>query len=236
MSRAAYLLFYRRRSPVPLGPLSLQQIVTAANSPDSEPSSADDDHEPRSRSPAGNGWRLGDSSRNGSSNAGAAAAGVAAQRAAGSQRSAAATLPRSAAAAASLTDDDEEMDTLPNYADEGFHDAEEDEDGSIDHHPTGYYRPSSNSFDEPLWSFNSLSDARNLASGGNDTDDAASDAPNLGSVAGDDLSARLREDFSDDDVAMRPGGGVGTPVEGIHPSLGGEGGDEDVAEIRLRGE
>ena len=236
MSRAAYLLFYRRRSPVPLGPPSLQQIVTADSSPDSD--SDGSASEPRSRSPAGNGLRLGDSSRNGSSSAGAVAAGVGALRAAGSQLSAAASHPRNADAAAAgvlnlstnhnsndIDDDDDEMDTLPPpypASDEGFHDAT---DGD---YVSEMYAPLNSYTDDPVWSFQSLGDG--TGNGGNssrvhqrgfsndDDDDedvdAASDAPNLGSVnggdGGEELSNRLLEDFGDD--------------------------EEEVAEIRLRGD
>ncbi|CAO2651374.1 Nn.00g039440.m01.CDS01 [Neocucurbitaria sp. VM-36] len=225
VTRAAYLLFYRRRSPVPLGPPSLQQIVTAENSPDSEEDN--DADEQRSRSPAGNGLRLGDSSRNGSSSAGAAAAGVGALRGGGSQLSAAASRPRNAAAAANPSDD--EMDTLPPaYAaseDEGFHDASETDFVS------DMYAPLTSYPDDPVWSFDNLNHSR---SHDQDFDDAASDAPNLGSVNGnDDLSSRMLEDFGDD---IGTGPRVSTPTEGLQVTLGDDHSDEEVAEIRLRGD
>lgn len=63
---AAYLLFYRRRSDHPLGGEALQEIVHEANKPaDSDESQT----ESGANSPAGEGRRLGDSSRNGSSSA-----------------------------------------------------------------------------------------------------------------------------------------------------------------------
>lgn len=63
---AAYLLFYRRRSERPLGGESLEEIVHEANKPvDSDESQT----ESGANSPAGEGRRLGGSSRNGSSSA-----------------------------------------------------------------------------------------------------------------------------------------------------------------------
>jgi hypothetical protein len=47
------------------------------------------------------------------------------------------------------------------------------------------------------------------------------------------LENRLLEDFSDE---MMGHAGSSTPVEGIHPVLGGEMGDGDVHEIRVLGE
>ena len=72
VSAAAYLLFYRRRSERPLGGPQLEQIIEDANND----GQADTDSRPPSRaeSPvAGEGQRLDDSSRNGSSSASAAA-------------------------------------------------------------------------------------------------------------------------------------------------------------------
>lgn len=203
MTKAAYLLFYRRRTPVPLGPPSLQEIVTANNSQSSEED--DDDDEQNTRSGAGNGSRLGDSSRNGSSKAGAAAAGAGVLAGAGSQLSAAVSHQRSGAAAESPSDDE----TLPpayNEVDEGYHDANE-------YGPNYSYGPSV-MYNDPAWGFNNLNNR--------DLDDAASDAPNLGSDGGADLENRMVEDFGDELIGTHPG--VSTPA------------DDEVAEIRLRAE
>jgi ubiquitin carboxyl-terminal hydrolase 4/11/15 len=72
VSTAAYLLFYRRRSPTPLGPAYLQELVLKARNHD-EASEAEDE--------SGEGERLGDHSSAtsrllGSSNAGAVEAGA----------------------------------------------------------------------------------------------------------------------------------------------------------------
>ncbi|KAI8942031.1 hypothetical protein NX059_000137 [Plenodomus lindquistii] len=220
VSRAAYLLFYRRRSPVPLGPPSLQKIVTAANSQNSEDDDADDADTDalRSGSPAGNGSRLGDSSRNGSSSAGAIAAGVGALHGAGSALSAAGSRLKNgvAAAANSLSGDegDADVENLPSYPhDEGYDD---NEDTSMSY--GSYTNPYA---EEPVWSFSGLNDR-------DDGSDVASDMPALGSVGADELDSRMLEDFGDE---LGSRAGVGTPIAG----LAGPGSDDEdeVAEIRL---
>lgn len=229
VSRAAYLLFYRRRSPTPLGPPSLQQIVTAAASQNSE-DDADEAYldAPRPGSPAGNGSRLGDLSRNGSSSAGAIAAGVGALRGAGSALSVAGSRLKNGVAAAesNLSDDeidvdvdaDADMETLPSYShDEGY---EDNEDASGEY--SGY--PHANAYDNPIWSFNNLNDR-------DDGSDVASDVPALGSMGGEDLNSRMLEDFGEE---LGTRAGVGTPIGGIAPPLGPESDDDEVAEIRLR--
>ncbi|EDU42662.1 ubiquitin carboxyl-terminal hydrolase 19 [Pyrenophora tritici-repentis Pt-1C-BFP] len=174
-----------------------------------------DDQQPRSRSPAGNGSRLDGSSRNGSSTAGALGAGVGALRGGGYQRSAAENLPKNGAGAASLSDEE-----LPSYedVDEGF--AEES-------YGTTPWEGISSINDQPLWSFNSLNDgnARNTAD--SDDDGIASDTGAQGSVGDSmELRDRLMEDFGDDEGPGKGpwSGGMGTPVTQQ---------EDDVAEIRL---
>lgn len=217
------MLFYRRRSPAPLGPPSLQRIVTAANSQNSEGENDDTDTDaPRSRSPAGNGSRLDDLSRNGSSSAGAIGAGVGVQRGDGSAHSAAGSRLKNGVAAATnhLSDDDADAEML--LCDEGY----DDNDGAV----TGYggyaYAPGA---DAAAWSFDHLNSR-------DDGSDAASDMPALGSIGGEDLSTRLLEDFGDDDDDDELGtqAGVGTPVEGMAQPLQGESDEDSVAEIRLK--
>ncbi|CAI9626281.1 unnamed protein product [Alternaria burnsii] len=213
VSRSAYLLFYRRRSPVPLGPPSLQQIVTAdISNPGSD---EDNDTELRSRSPAGNGLRLGDSSRNGSSSAGAVAAGAVALRAGGYPRSAAANRPKNGVAAASQSDEEE----LPAYA---------DDEGYADEIP---YNTSTNVWDDadqPVWSFNSLNSTGPGGRNDSDDDGIASDTGALGSEADESgLGNRLIEDFGDDGPVKSGWSGVNTPI--THQ-------DDEVAEIRLVGD
>ncbi|KAK2802058.1 CSN-associated deubiquitinating enzyme Ubp12 [Onygenales sp. PD_10] len=64
---AAYLLFYRRRSDVPLGGEYLASVTESANNRDMADSDSQEDS--RTQSPSGEGRRLGGSSRNGSSSA-----------------------------------------------------------------------------------------------------------------------------------------------------------------------
>jgi ubiquitin carboxyl-terminal hydrolase 4/11/15 len=234
VTRNAYLLFYRRRTPTPLGPPELQRIVQAAESDPAADSDAGDDDEPnRSRprdSDSGNGQRLDASSRNGSSSAftagTGAAAGAAAQRAGGSHLPLARGSPlKNGAAAAALPSDDDSTDgTLDGALDEGFHDAD-------DYTPMPAYLQYPDE-QGPVWSFDALPSS-NHHMHANDSDDVASDAPNMGSDGGEELGNRLLEDFGDE-LLGHPG--VSTPVEGIQPSLGGERGDGDVHEIRVLGE
>ena len=223
MSRQAYLLFYRRRTPSPLGPPSLQEIVRTAENENTRDSEAEDDETDRSRpreSDSGNGQGLDGLSRNGSSSAftvgTGAAAGVAALRGGGSQPSRGSHL-KNGVAAENLSDDE---DGLPPYAgnnydndDEGFHDADD---------MYGPLQAWNNSNDEPLWSFQSVTNMRNQQS-----DDAASDMPNLGSDGGEQLQDRLMTDFGDDDVTAP---GVSTPIDDSVREMDG------VHEIRVAGE
>lgn len=64
VTAAAYLLFYRRRAAHPLGGPFFEQLITSASQPSSQSQPAS-----RTSSPAGEGKRLDDSSRNGSSSA-----------------------------------------------------------------------------------------------------------------------------------------------------------------------
>ncbi|KAF2629310.1 UCH-domain-containing protein [Macroventuria anomochaeta] len=222
VTKAAYLLFYRRRSSTPLGPESLQKIVQK----DIEAGSDEDSEgENRSRSPAGNGSRLGGSSRNGSSRAGAAGAGAGVLRGDGSALSAAAT-PQG-----SLTRNGAGVETLDGpsppyyYDDETFH---EDEGFSgIDTEGGGMmYGPLAPAYmrDEPQWSFDALGGSTR----GNDSDDASSNAPALGSDNGESLAERMMEDFGDDELNTLPS--ASTPLR-FQPMSGVE--DEEVKEIHV---
>ncbi|KAF2875376.1 hypothetical protein BDV95DRAFT_565032 [Massariosphaeria phaeospora] len=220
VTRNAYLLFYRRRSSGPLGPDYLQKIVNASMNTDSE--EADDDYENStssnpSRSPAGNGLRLGDSSRNGSSSGLGAEAGAVVRHAGGS---ASAENPALNEAGAEARGDE----ALPSYeeTDEGFVDYDQGSFTAID-----MYAYQQN----PRWSFSGV------GQGGDDDEvfeEAASDAPNMGSHGEDDLNSRLLEDFGDE-VGLGSGmrAGMGTPLDEVPPLLGGEQGDEQVADVML---
>ncbi|KAF2180805.1 cysteine proteinase [Zopfia rhizophila CBS 207.26] len=198
---AAYLLFYRRRSDRPLGPEYLQEVVNAAMNPDSE-ETVDGESEPNSRdpsrSPAGNGLRLGDSSRNGSSSACGAAAGA---LHGGGSASAGSLAQRGAGV---VTAGDDTMEENPPAYDEGYVDEDEGY-GEID--VEGVYGPLYNNTNEPVWSFAGLAANKN-----EDVfdEDAASDAPNLGSRGEEELQERLVKDFGDD-LGLKPG--MSTPLE-----------------------
>jgi ubiquitin carboxyl-terminal hydrolase 4/11/15 len=240
VTRNAYLLFYRRRTPTPLGPPNLQKIVLAAESDAPADSDAEDTDEPdRSRprdSFSGNGQRLDASSRNGSSSAftagTAAAVGAGALRGGGSlPLSGRASLLKNGVGAASLSDEEVD-DALPMT--DGTHD--ETDEGFVDADDNVSYG-AFNGYDNeqgPVWSFDGLGHSSTQRNHNDSDDDVASDAPNLGSEDGAGaLDNRLLEDFGDD-VLGHPGSS--TPVEGIQPSLGGERGDGDVHEIRVLGE
>ena len=99
-------------------------------------------------------------------------------------------------------------------------------------------------YGEPVWGFASLGRSASNDDADADADDdvfddAASNAPNLGSAAGDELDERLLTDFSDDLMThdgMVPG--MSTPLEQyadeeVPTLLGGEDGDGEVADVRL---
>lgn len=227
VTQAAYLLFYRRRSAGPLGPPELQKMVNDWRNPDYDAAEESEEEESRNLSPAGNGSRLGDSSRNGSSSAFGAGAGAAVLRGGGS--GAAGSLAAKGAAAVSRDDDDMD-DPPPMYdADEGFHDADDD-DMQTYMNPTdiaSIYAPLSQQ--TPVWDFSGIGN-RTTTSGTDDVfDETASDAPNLG----EDLNDRMLEDFGDDEI-MAPG--QSTPINEEVPALLGPQGDDDgpVAEIHIK--
>ena len=203
MTRSAYLLFYRRRTPFPLGPPALQKIVENAESgtsADSDAETNDDDERSRARnSDSGNGQRLGGLSHNGSSSVGigtGAAAGAAALHGVGSHQPSAHASPRKNGAGVVDLDDDDADDTLglDGSTDEGYGDAE---DGyPVDQGLMRYSAP----YDEagPTWSFGGLGANSSDRMQADDSDGVASDTPQLGSVGGEDLSTRMME-FDDDD-------------------------------------
>ena len=78
--------------------------------------------------------------------------------------------------------------------------------------------------DEPQWSFDALGGSTR----GNDSDDASSNAPALGSDNGESLAERMMEDFGDDELGTLPG--ASTPLR-FQPMSGVE--DEEVKEIHV---
>lgn len=230
VTRNAYLLFYRRRNPHPLGPPSLQQIIQPSSDNEENPDSdAEDEDRARPRTSildSGNGQRLDASSRNGSSSAytpgTAVAAGVAAQRAAGSHPPLGrASLLKNARGVEDLNNDAED-EFLPAY--DGANDDDDDE-GFVDADDVrNVYAPLERygggvGHDEPVWSFSGIGGQGAGRGLGDDSDDGASDRPFQGSGGGEALSDRLMQDFGDED------GLPGSPVE-----------MEEVHEIRVVGE
>lgn len=129
---------------------------------------------------------------------------------------------------------------LPPPYDEGYADDDDTHFTGIDAGDPGInidsiYGPlyeNSNLYGQgPSWGFN------NVPKDHDDEDDAfedaASDAPNMGSRAGEDLDSRMLEDFGDDmGTGIQPG--LSTPLEEEVPVLlGGEHGDGDVANVVL---
>ncbi|OCK78430.1 UCH-domain-containing protein [Lepidopterella palustris CBS 459.81] len=209
VTSAAYLLFYRRRSSTPLGPPYLQKIVEAAYAPESEsvPESQSNSRQ-ASRSPAGNGRRLDDLSRNGSSSASAAAAAGPLRGGGSDSGAGAARGARSARGASAMEDQDEETTDVETEAyeleaqnpppyDEGYGGDDDAFGGGSAYgpHVMGHYA-------NPVWNFSAVG-AANLVRDeedevGYDGDgDAASNAPALGD---DDLNDRIMQDFGDDYV------------------------------------
>jgi ubiquitin carboxyl-terminal hydrolase 4/11/15 len=210
VTSAAYLLFYRRRSDRPLGPLYLQKIADQFRNPDSDVEdgeSEESDSGNPSRSAAGNGLRLGDSSRNGSSSAFGAAAG-----ALGGGSTSAGSLPLNGAAAGTADDDSEMLDQgpAPPY-DEGYAGGDADDGVFAAETAGGFYNGSNN------WSFANIPDTHSTTTGDLDDtfDDTASDLPNM---AGEDLQSRMLEDFGDDmGDGIQPG--MSTPLEEVPAQL-----------------
>ncbi|KAL1964943.1 hypothetical protein VTN77DRAFT_6296 [Rasamsonia byssochlamydoides] len=212
VSPAAYLLFYRRRSDRPLGGKLLQDIaessVRGANDSDSQTDS-------RAESPAGEGRRLGDSSRNGSSSA---LTGVGAAHQAGDGGLRTVTRVRNVAGDDDEDDDDDDDDDdempPPKYSNglqsgekslgrthrlEGMdsEDLDPSSGGMQSNNPLSYVN-------EPAWSFDRATDAHGPSQmaaaappgsyydeddeGGLFDDDEDADVDSNKAVGGDDVS------------------------------------------------
>ena len=240
VTQAAYLLFYRRRSDLPLGPEYLQEIVHKARNPVSEDSGNEEaGSRTASRSPAGNGLRLDGSSRNGSSSAFGAGAGV--LGGAGSISTAASHQRRGVAAGIAADDDETMMDDeqLPAYpGDEGFVDADDDDANFSGISINQLYEPlyknygiSATTTGEATWGFDNLAKNEEEEEDSPFNDNASM---NAGSGGDDDMRSKLIEDFGDEiDDGIHPG--MSTPLVGDEdlPELVGEGEGEGVDEIHL---
>lgn len=248
---AAYLLFYRRRAPHPLGGPFFEQIISAANNltPQSQPTS-------RTASPAGEGKRLDDSpSRNGLSSA---LTGAGATHQAGGGGLAVATL-----AAQPRTGVDDE---LPSYSSSmnpsdqprpTLESMEMDEDEAVGDMEESFPR---NLFaDQPVWSFEGLGSrpdddmqgmTQTIAAppgSDQDGDEDLFDEDSMKAVSPSSESDRLITDFTDEQGRQLPvfvedegttSGAFGsyrsgsTPMQDV-PPLMGEDDDVAVAEVRV---
>ena len=207
VTSAAYLLFYRRRSDKPLGPPYLQNIVHEAyeeisKSPDSS----------RAQSPAGEGRRLGDFSRNGSSGALAGAEAAHLPRGHGS---AGETLAKNGYGAAVVNyssgieadgsflpiDDDDEgvgLDMNLKYNDDNSN----NNDAVIAPLQT-QYNPRHPQMNE--WDFSNADRyGERAVSDDAFSDGTATDVAVPGSAVGDGLQDRIMTDFSNEDLDGRP--------------------------------
>lgn len=207
MTSAAYLLFYRRRSDKPLGPPYLQKIVHEAyeeisKSPESS----------RAQSLAGEGRRLGDFSRNGSSGAlaGAEAAhpprghGLAGETVAKNENE---------AAVVSYNNDTEADGSFPPFDDDdegvGLNMDLKYNDGNSINDDTAIaplhtqYNTRGPPIDE--WDFsNAERYGERALSDDALSDGTATDVAVPGSTAGDGLQDRMMTDFSNEDIEEQP--------------------------------
>lgn len=241
MTSAAYLLFYRRRSDQPLGGKVLQDItessVRGVNDSDSQIDS-------RAESPAGEGLRLGDSSRTGSSSA---LVGVGAVHQAGDGGLQTVTRVRSVGE----NDDDDDDDLPPEYSDHlrsGEQSLEHAEGMDLEESDYGTgMRPSPLRFaNEPMWSFDRASDTAELtqstaAPGGSYYEDDGEDLFDDGDsnkAVGGDLSDSDTRMPSADDTSKYPHFTVMNPLsgDGMAPSDGEDEDDLPVVELRVNEE
>lgn len=165
VTKAAYLLFYRRRSNRPLGGPALAGLTESAFKDESADSEESDNDNSPSKGGSGEGKRLGGSSRNGSSSASTAVA-AAHQPGDGGLQGAV----RRKTKAKDRQAQDEDDDGLPGYLDNlrsgetrvqyGSMDLDEDEDVDEGYDDSNYtyntHQPFSHGSGEPAWSFGNL--------------------------------------------------------------------------------
>ncbi|KAL2863429.1 putative ubiquitin-specific protease UBP12 [Aspergillus lucknowensis] len=180
VTSSAYLLFYRRRSDRPLGGKILEEITESSTRPGSESESS------RGPSPSGEGRRLGDSSRNGSSSA---LAGVGAAHQSGDGGLRIGTQLKS-------EDNPPEYSNRPAYGEtslgrtNGLEGMNYDEDDYGSGALANSFRPPS----PPSWSFNRVTDAHGISQmtaelpGSLSDDDLLDDNASNKAVGGGDTS------------------------------------------------
>lgn len=243
VTSAAYLLFYRRRSETHLGGPFIKQLFDKA-------AGADNGSQPTSRatSPAGEGKRLDDSSRNGLSSA---LHGVGAAHQAGGGGSMDGTIVSTRTGvdddlpAYSISDPRSTIDPKDLHGEDTLESLENQEDdegiggmpvihGAFPHSPYGH---------EPNWSFgnagsHSRPSAPPASEGGGEDEDLWNDVASnkaVGSSSGDEDDRNRMADFTNDEGTT--GDVFGTPVRDTTPVLdvptAMEDIDEPAAEIML---
>ncbi len=240
VTAAAYLLFYRRRSDQPLGPPYLQKLVAEAHQREagSQASSRDE-------SPAGEGRRLDDFSRNGSSGALAGAGAALLPRGVGSA---------GASPAKNASENDIDLEAADADADarpmHSFLEDSSDEGLDMTHGASPFTNVKSlgplrlGFVESPEWDFSTVANE-----GGRLEDeglDHASEVAAPGSNSGDDLQERMITDFGEEDSGLHRREGspmTGSPIEDlpdlieedgavrVEPSV--EEADAPVVEVRV---
>ncbi|OKL63316.1 hypothetical protein UA08_01805 [Talaromyces atroroseus] len=206
ISTAAYLLFYRRRSETPLGGKLLQEITEASTRADSE----DNQDDSRTGSPSGEGRRLVDSSRNGSTSALAA---VGAVHQAGDGGLPAGLQVRSVEVDSSGGEDNE----LPPYQKYNHHHHQQQQQAKF------------SLTDRPAWSFDNISGPPVSDDDGLFDDDDDDDNDSNKAVGGGDMSD-LEQHFGGE-----AGDGGRTNFHSITEDTGAASdGDEDLPVVELR--
>ena len=257
VTSAAYLLFYRRRSSVPLGGPFFEGLKNVADqeNPESQPTS-------RAQSPAGEGKRLDDSSRTGSSSA-LRAVGAAHQAGGGGS-----VVGNGLQRLRTGVDDDEPVDNLPAYSaqdpqgtldprdlqEQTLEGMEVDEDEGIGgmegiSHPPWQGPLQYQGYSEPSWSFgsNGHNAANNSPRGsgeeleGPDEDLFADESSTkVARSSTSDLLENRMADFNDEDEGTTGGGFLRTPppenvpVLDVPPMM--EEVEQPVAEVMLEDE
>jgi len=227
VTSAAYLLFYRRRSPTPLGGPTFEKILNKASNLSQESTSQPASRTESPSAPAGEDKRLDDFSRTGSSSA---------SRGAGAVHQAGSGGLAGVGTMTTVTRKNQE-DKLPNYS-ENLHDGEQTLESMEVDEPTGLHILDAQ---EPEWQgFGDLSDHDPMDNNALDNDSMKA---NSSTGVEDDGDAKLLNDFGPQDDYK-----YGTPE--MHamdddeiPMLMEDGklpaeldGEENVVEVRLEDE
>ncbi|KAI9702430.1 MAG: CSN-associated deubiquitinating enzyme Ubp12 [Candelina mexicana] len=213
VTTAAYLLFYRRRSQSPLGGSFFAKVISDAQNSESE---SEPDISCRDSSPAGDGKRLDDSSRNGSSSASVGTEAIH-QAGGGLTGGIRAKSDNPPSYSGQLPTDEQTLEGM---------DVDDEDGGSVP-----YYGPM-NAYSEPQWSFDTLAHGASQITAvppGSDEEDlfeGSSDKAADGSSVGLSDPGERMADFADDEGAAdgfenTPGirSLTGTPVPQVTTSF-----------------